>query len=451
LGVGLAVLWPLSAYALNPAVFPVLVGGAVLVAVAVARPEYGVAAALALAPLTNFELSSVSGTFAKPFHIVLPLIAFAILAYGVLLGRGIALRSVWWTPAAVLLFLVATLVSAMHALQPSRSVTKLFLLIAAVALFFAVLQLAHDRRRLRVIVGGAIVGLLVAAVQGLEQRYAGLPGAIGFVSGGRFVARVQGSFGHPNEYGGYLAFLLPLAAVVACTRAFSGSIRVLALVATLAAIPALAFSYARGAILALAIASLFWLVIVRPRLALVAVGVAAVLAFTLAPSALRDRFDPKATQEDVPLRADIWSSALDVYTAHPVLGVGVGNFPVAYASLPSTLANASQRRLLNQHGLLIPPHAQNLYLNVLAEEGIVGVFALLLVALAVVRVVLSGIRARAPDARLVVMAIGVSFLTVALHSILDVTLLSELAFPFFGLLGVCAAYVSLDREEQASR
>ena len=428
-----------------------LVGGSVLVAVAVARPEYGVAAALALAPLTNFQLSSVSGTFAKPFHIVLPLMAFAVLAYGVLLGRGVALRSVWWTPAAVLLFLVATLVSAMHALEPSRSETKLFLLIAAVALFFAVLQLAHDRRRLRVIVGGAIVGLLIAAVQGLEQRYAGLPGAIGFVSGGHFVARVQGSFGHPNDYGGYLAFVLPIAAVVACSRAFSRPLRLLALAAALAALPALAFSYARGAMLALAIASLVWLVILRPRLALVAGGVAAVLAFTLAPSALRDRFDPKSSQEDVPLRADIWSSALDIYSAHPALGVGVGNFPVAYAALPSTLANASQRRLLNQHGLLIPPHAQNLYLNVLAEEGIVGVFALVLLALALIRVVASGIRARAPDARLVVVALGVSFLTVALHSMLDVTLLSELAFPFFGLLGVAVAFVSLDREEAASR
>jgi O-antigen ligase len=131
--------------------------------------------------------------------------------------------------------------------------------------------------------------------------------------------------------------------------------------------------------------------------------------------------------------------------------VGVGNFPVAYAALPSTLANASQRRLLNQHGLLIPPHAQNLYLNVLAEEGIVGVFALVLLALALIRVVASGIRARAPDARLVVVALGVSFLTVALHSMLDVTLLSELAFPFFGLLGVAVAFVSLDREEAATR
>jgi O-antigen ligase len=271
------------------------------------------------------------------------------------------------------------------------------------------------------------------------------------VSGGRFVARVQGSFGHPNDYGGYLAFVLPIAVVVACSRAFSRPLRLLAGAAAVAAIPALGFSYARGAMLALAIASLVWLVILRPRLALVAGGIAVVLAFTLAPSALRDRFDPKATQEDVPLRADIWSSAVDIYSAHPLLGVGVGNFPVAYAALPSTLANAAQRRLLNQHGLLIPPHAQNLYLNVLAEEGIVGVFALALLALALIRVVASGIRARAPDARLVVIALGVSFLTVALHSVLDVTLLSELAFPFFGLLGVCVAFVSLDREEAATR
>jgi hypothetical protein len=44
-------------------------------------------------------------------------------------------------------------------------------------------------------------------------------------------------------------------------------------------------------------------------------------------------------------------------------------------------------------------------------------------------------------------ALGASFATVALHSILDVTLLSELAFPFFGGLAVCVAYVALERDE----
>jgi O-antigen ligase len=442
-------VWPLSAYTLNPAVFPVLLGGAALVAVAVVRPDFGLAAALALAPLTNFELHS-GGTFAKPFHIVLPMIAFAILGYGAILGRGVRIRSVWAAPAAVGVFVVVALVSAMHALQPSHSVTKLFLLISAVTLFFAVLQVATDARRLKVIVGGAILGLLIAAAQGLEQRYAGLPGAIGFVTNGRFVARVQGSFGHPNDYGGYLAFMLPLAAGVAFSRAFSGRLRMLALFATVAALPALAFSYARGAMLALAVASLLWLAFARPRLAIVAAAAAGILLFAFAPSALRDRFDPKAGQQDVPVRADIWGSAVDIYSAHPVLGVGVGNFPVAYAALPSTLANASQRRLLNQHGLLIPPHAQNLYLNVLAEGGILGVAALTLLALAIVRTVAAGVRARAPDARLVAGALGASFVTVALHSILDVTLLSELAFPFFGLLAVCVAFVALDRDERAT-
>jgi O-antigen ligase len=439
-----------SAYTLNAAVFPVLLAGAALVAVAVVRPEYGVAAALAFAPLTNFQLSAVGGTFSKPFHIVLPLMAFAILAYGLMLGNGVRLRSVWWAPAAVAVFVVVALASAINALQPSESVTKLFLLISAAALFFAVLQVATDRRRLRVIVGGAILGLLIAAAQGLEQRYAGLPGAIGFVTNGRFVARVQGSFGHPNDYGGYLAFILPLAAGVAFSRAFSRRLRMLGLFAAVAAAPALVFSYARGAILALAVAALAWLAFARPRIAIVAAGGAALLLFAFAPAALRDRFDPKASQQDVPLRADIWGSAIDIYTAHPVLGVGVGNFPVAYASLPSTLANASQRRLLNQHGLLIPPHAQNLYLNVLAEEGIIGVAALALLALAAIRAVGGGVRARAPDARLVAAALGTGFVTVALHSILDVTLLSELAFPFFGLLAVCVAFVSLDGEKAGS-
>ena len=154
-------------------------------------------------------------------------------------------------------------------------------------------------------------------------------------------------------------------------------------IATVAAIPALVFSYARGAILALAIASLVWFGLRRPRVAILAALAAAGIAFVFTPSALRERFNPSTGQQDVPLRADIWSSAVDIYSGHPILGVGLGNFSFAYASLPSTLANASQRRLLNQHGLIVPPNAQNLYLGVLAEEGIVGLAALTLLAILV--------------------------------------------------------------------
>jgi O-antigen ligase len=409
----------------------VLLAAVALVFVVLVRPAYGIAVAIALSPLTNFELG-VGGTFSKPFHLLLPALGFAVLAYGVLLGWRVRLRGLASLQIAVLTFASVSLAASLAARSPTHSVTKLFLVLSATAVFFAVLQVCRERASLLVVTYGAVAGLLIASLQGIEERYRGVSGAIGFVSGGQFVARVQGSFGHPNQYGGFLAFLIPVAATLALSSGLSRQVRIVAGIATVAAVPALLFSYARGAILALAI---------------LAVVAAAGVAFLFTPSALRERFNPSAGQQDVPLRADIWSSAVDIYSGHPILGVGLGNFSFAYASLPSTLANSSQRRLLNQHGLIVPPNAQNLYLGVLAEEGIVGLAALTLLGILVARVVALGLRVRDPAGRAVALGLGASLLTLAIHGIFEVMLFTELALPLFALVAVVAGFVALDHAE----
>jgi putative inorganic carbon (HCO3(-)) transporter len=61
-----------------------------------------------------------------------------------------------------------------------------------------------------------------------------------------------------------------------------------------------------------------------------------------------------------------WQSALDMWTDHPWLGVGIGNYEAAYASYalpqwPEALG-----------------HAHNYYLNIAAEAGLLGLAAYLL-------------------------------------------------------------------------
>ena len=415
-----------------------------LVFVVLVRPAYGIAIGLALSPLTNLGLN-VGGSFGKPFHLLLPALGFAVLGYGLLLGRGLRVHEQSVLQVTVLAFAATALAASLTALDPAHAVTKLFLVLAAAAIFFAVLQVCTDRHSLLVVTCGATVGLLIAALQGIEERYRGASGAIGFVSGGHFVARVQGSFGHPNQYGGFLAFLIPVAALLALSSAVPRWMRIVAGTAVILGVPALVFSYARGAILALAIASLVWCALRRPKLAIVAVLAAVAVAIFFTPSALRQRFNPRTGQQDVPLRADIWGGAVDIYTRHPLLGVGLGNFSTAYASLPSTLANASQRRLLNQHGLIVPPNAQNLYLGVLAEEGIVGLAVLTLLGIVSARIVWLGIRVRDAAGRAVAIGLGAGLIVLAIHGIFEVMLFSELAFPLFGLLAVVAGFVALDR------
>lgn len=440
-GLAIALAWPLSAYAFGPLMLPALLAVIGLGFLIARKPEYGVALALALAPWTNLQV----GEEGRPLRLVIPALALGLVAYGGLVAHreGRVSRPL---AGAVLLFLGASLASAVQALDPASSITKLAGLLTAVALFFAVLEICHGRRELLIVASGAVAGLLVASAQGVLQHFLGQFSELGFVADGEIVARVQGSFGHPNQYAGFLAVLMPLAATMLLTSAVPGRVRWLAGAALTLAVPAVIFSYTRGALIGLVLGSLVWLAFVRPRTALIVALSVGIAGAALAPGLLKDRFVNQSNSEDVSIRSDLWGSALDIYTQRPLLGVGLNNFEEGYATLPSTLANASQRRLLHQGQVLTPPHAANLYLNILAEEGLVGIIAFLAFAGTAVVTTYRGCRLRDPAARAVCIGLGAGLMTLALHSMLEVTLFSEVSMPLFALLGVAAAFVVLERE-----
>jgi O-antigen ligase len=452
-GLAIAGLWPLTAYAVSPLLLPAVLALALAAAMVVSRPEYGVAAVIALSPWLNMHFAGSGVSFAgtnKMLHLIVPALAFGMLAYILLVTRVPGEGRSRWLTVSILLFVAVALASSMQALQPSSSVSKVVILLTAAAVFLSVTQACRERRQLLVVVAGAVVALLLAGTQGVMQHYSGQFGQFGFVAGGSIVKRVQGSFGHPNQYGGFIAVLIPLAVAVVATRRLSPTLRWLSAAALGTAVLALIFSYARGAIAAVVLGSLIWLAFMRPRLAALVTVAVAVAAIAFAPAALKERFNPQGASGDVPLRADIWTSAVDIYSAHPILGVGVDNFSNAYAELPSTLSTASQRRLLHQEQLLTPPHAQNQYLNVLAEEGLVGMVAFALLAIGAVAVARRGSNVADPVGRSICLGIGAGIMTLAVHSMLDVNLFGEVALPLFALLAVAAGFVALNEREARS-
>jgi O-antigen ligase len=148
---------------------------------------------------------------------------------------------------------------------------------------------------------------------------------------------------------------------------------------------AIFMSWSRGAWIGAA-AALVVVTIVRSQKALMALLVAAILAaYALGaggaeylPSSLAERFTgllPYVSGVDV-TRIDIndanwaviertahWLAAIGMFADHPWIGVGIGNYPVAY----SGYALGRWRDPLG--------HAHNYYLNVAAEAGLVGLFA----------------------------------------------------------------------------
>lgn len=186
-----------------------------------------------------------------------------------------------------------------------------------------------------------------------------------------------------------------------------------------------------------------WLAFVKPRaaMAVALVSVVAILAF--APATLKDRFSGDSSG-DVTLRQDLWGSALDIYSQRPLLGVGLSNFSEGYRTLPSTLASASQRRLLHNKQVLIPPHAANQYLNILAEQGVAGLLAFLILAATAVAVAFKGCRVSDPAGRAISIGVGAGVMILAIHSMFEITVFTEISVPLFALLAVVATFVALD-------
>lgn len=426
-----AALWPLSAYALSPALLPLAVAALGIAAVAITRPEAGIALALAAVPFRGVEAGGV-----YPLPLLLPALAFGLLAYALLtLDDRRGLRSGGFV-AAVVVLLAALTASAIQALEPSRSVGEIARLATAIALVFAALRIATSPRHLLILAVGAVTGLLLAGAYGLFQQSQGMFSDVSFAAGGEEVKRIQGTFGHPNQYAGYLATLIPLAGSLAVARRMPAGVRWLGAAAVAIAIPALALTYTRGAVVALVAGTVAWLVVVRPRAAVAAVVVFGLGFAVASPAAVKERLQ-SVNSDEVQVRQDQWGAALAIYSEHPVLGVGIDNFGVAYARLPSSVPSASQRRLLHNDQLIVPPDANSLYLTNLAEIGTLGSLAMALVALLAVAAAFRGTRGTDPTVRAVSIGLGAGILALAAHNILEVTLF-EVSEPILVLVAMVA-------------
>lgn len=440
----LAAAWPLSAHAFNPLLMPAALALTAAGIVILTRPEWGLALAVALSPFINATVV-YEHTALKPVQVLVPVLAVATLVYGSIVrpakAGGRDFRSL---AIGVTLLVGVALLSSAQAIDPSASINKLFLLFTATALLFAVRRVCTERREVEIVVAGVLVGLVFASVQGIVQTNLGT-GEAGFFSGGEVITRVQGSFGHPNQYAGYLAFLLPLAGFVAVRAEFSGWLRSVGLTALAVGLPALYLTYARGAAIGLLLGLVLWVGLLRPRLGLgMALGGVCLLAFVaLVPTPLQDRFDPSGSESDLTLREDIWNAAIDIYASQPVLGVGLSNFQVAYEQLPSTTASASQRRLLHQSQVLVPPHAQNIYLQALAEQGVIGLAALAVFLALSLLVCFRAARHSDPLSQVLGFGVGAGLLGLMIHGMLDVPLFTEALPPLFALLAATTVAIDL--------
>ena len=287
---------------------------------------------------------------------------------------------------AMLIFLVCMILSIKVAINVKDSLKEISKWLEVLVIVLLGSQYIRTRRQIWLIIALGCSAGITQAIFGYLQYSLNL-GPQSFIRAASL--RVYGTFDQPNPYAGYIN--LPLSITLALT--FLGRdwlTRVLAGCAAAILLGAELLSQSRGGEIALIAALTFIVLAGFPQIRVfLRVVLLALLAFVEAlllgwiPAYLFTPFlkflglaqisllDPNTQDFSTAERLSHWLAGLHMFFAHPIFGVGIGNYPDAYP--PYHIAN-----FLDPLG-----HAHNIYINFAAETGGIGLAAYLLFLLAI--------------------------------------------------------------------
>ena len=284
------------------------------------------------------------------------------------------------------------LVSVLWAATPSVALKELKWWVFALIGFYVVATALPTIRAVQIVLSGFVLGASISVIVGLSAN-ALSTSATAVDTATRVDSRLAGGVGDPN----YLAAALVPAACVALGLIASSrraGLRFLAVIGLVLCISGIVISESRGGILAAVVASLFALVVARRRAPVVAV-LAVVLAIAgiflaTSPGAWKRITTADPTGDG---RSSLWLVAERMWEQEPVHGVGLGNYQVRARDFVREPGKLTDIGLIAEK-----PHVtHNVYLQMLAEEGVVG-FALLFGAFGLAMVA-TGSAARTFDRR----------------------------------------------------
>ncbi len=273
-------------------------------------------------------------------------------------------------------YALPALVSAVAPIAPARTWSTVASIVRFVPFAVFTVWALRDARRWSVVIVAVAAVVSLWAIDAYAQMITGYS-----LAGAAEAERLSGIFGAGNlKLGPVLAVLSPFVLVAA--RDALGW-RGLGLAFVFLAVPILlAGSRAAWLMYALVCAVVAWRQARSKRAFVLALAGAVVLAGAATTIALRDSpgFDARVERSLLALggtesaldtasagRLSIWRTALAMWRAHPVTGVGVRGFRYAYPAYASP-----QDRFVDTASDTGASHAHQIVLEVLSETGIVG-------------------------------------------------------------------------------
>lgn len=272
-----------------------------------------------------------------------------------------------WLTWILIAFLAWAALTLVWAEQTGTGVTALSRYFLDILLLPIAFTAVRTRRDLVIVLSAIAIGAFVAAAFGIVK-----PPSPEVIEG-----RATGTIGDPNELAAALIVGLALAAGLMMSRGRPPAVRLGALLVIPFCMAGIFMSLSRGglvALVALLVAAPLLAGRWRPAMAglLVLVAASGFLYFTqVASLPARERITMSNGGSG---RTALWTIGWRMVEAHPIGGVGVGNFPVASPSY------VLQPGLLEQDELIFsvaPKVTHNTYLEILAEMGFPGLLLFL--------------------------------------------------------------------------
>jgi putative inorganic carbon (HCO3(-)) transporter len=224
-------------------------------------------------------------------------------------------------------------------------------------------------------------------------------------------------------------YVVPLAAVAGSLALHArGPARLVGVAVFAITVPVVVLSFSRGGYLAFAAVVLGLALSHRRRLALLGVAAAGALALALAPPIrLRVLIElQNAYGSSVDSRIELWSAALRLIRARPLLGAGLSGFPdriTPYFTHFHTEAN------------FVDPH--NIVLNFWVETGLLGLLAMAWIVGAAVVTCVRGWVSLPAAWRPYQLGVLLAMVAVVVHGLVDVPYFkNDLSLEFWALLAV---------------
>lgn len=341
---------------------------------------------------------------------------------------------------ALFLFLFVNLVSAIFSSVPRLSMNAFFFKLLEYVLIFVIIRdTIKTKLRYQVIGWILCLSLFFIGFDGVFQIFTKHDL---FRHRGLFQGRVTASFINPNDLGSYLITLIPLVLAIIFVK-FNAKIRALLIIGAILVVSILVLTFSKGAIFAFILALIFFGGYFKKRytflilLFFIAMIILLPLLFNPYSVDLVKRILFFASDAGAIDRKFLWSAALRMFIAKPIFGVGLGTF------------------MENYHIFWVRPtgeiaYAHNCYLQTLAETGIIGLGAFLLLLFIWLRKTLEILsKPFEPILRFSFIGLSVGLIAYLLNSFVDTNFYSlSIAMLFWFILGLQQALGRIIKDEK---